>query len=104
MEYRLPVLQQRIGVGALVDAALGDYPHTIVGGMATARPIGAVSGLKLIVAPALEFVEGHQAFLLRSGIGYDIHAGAFSVSPMFNLDFVDGHVGEVYGIAFGVSF
>jgi len=102
--YRLPVLQRRVGVGALVDATLGTYSHTIVGGMMLVRPVPGLDQLKIVLAPSAEFSHGHSKFLMRTGVGYDVHVQAMSISPMLDFDFVDGHVATVFGVALGVGF
>lgn len=103
-EYRLPVWQQRFGVGALVDATFGDHAHTIAGGLLTARPVPGVGNVKLMLAPAALFSHGHSYFLMRTGLAVDFHVQSFSISPMVDLDFVKGGVDTVFGVAFGVAF
>ena len=71
-EYRLPFLNDRIGVGALAEAAFGDHTATVVGGVLFVHPVG---NFKVLFAPSAEFSEGHRAFLFRSGLGYDLHVG-----------------------------
>ena len=99
-EYRLPFLNDRIGVGALAEAVMGDHTATIVGGVFYVHPVG---NFKVLFAPSAEFTEGHKEFLFRSGVGYDWHVGQVSVTPSASLDFVGGHVAQVYGVALGIS-
>ena len=100
-EYRLPVLHDRIGVGALAEAVFGEHRATILGGAIFVHPVGNV---KVLLAPSVEFSEGHKEFLFRSGLGYDLHLGQVSVTPSASLDFVSGHVVQVYGVSLGMSF
>ena len=99
-EYRLPFLNDRIGVGALAEAVLGDHTATIVGGVFYVHPVG---NFKVLFAPSAEFTEGHREFLFRSGVGYDFYVGQVSVTPAASLDFIGGHVAQVYGVALGIS-
>lgn len=100
-EYRLSTWQQRIGVGALVDAAVGEHPHTIIGGGLFIHP---GYNLKVIVAPSVEFKDGHRKALLRTGVGIDFHVNHVSFTPLYNIDYVGGKTAHVYGVAFGLSF
>ena len=100
-EYRLPVLHDRIGVGALAEAVFGEHRATILGGAIFVHPVGNV---KVLLAPSVEFSEGHKEFLFRSGLGYDLHLGQVSVTPSASLDYVSGHVVQVYGVSLGMSF
>jgi hypothetical protein len=103
-EYRLPIWQRRLGVGALVDATFGEYAHTIAGGLLTARPVPGVSNVKLLVAPAAMRAHGHSYILIRTGLAVDFHVQSFSISPMVHLDFVKGETDTVFGVAFGMGF
>lgn len=103
-EYRLPVWHRRVGIGLLADRTLSDHSHTIVGAMTVVRPVPRWSNLKLMVVPSIEFTDGHRTLLLRSGIGWDLHVEAFSLSPLYSLDFVDGEVAQVFGLTLGLGF
>lgn len=102
-ERRLPVAHDRLAVGALIDAAVGKEPnHVIVAGTISLRPVNA---FKLLVAPGVEFANGHREALLRVGAAVDLpHIGVLTVSPGVYLDFVGGHRAVVYGVTFGTGF
>lgn len=100
-EYRLGFAKNKFGVGALAETTFGDHPATIVGGALFVHP---VKSIKVILAPGVEFSHGHREFLFRSGLGYDLHVGQASVTPSVSLDFVSGHVVQVYGVSVGLGF
>lgn len=102
-EYRFGAGQSALGVGVLFDQAFGDASHSIVGAPLFFHPF---LGAKFLAAPAMEISHGESHFLARVGAGYDIPLGAtaYTLSPMFNLDFVEGHTAMVYGLAFGFGF
>lgn len=85
IEWRLSGL---LGVAAFGDATLGEHPHGLVGAGVVVHP-GA--GLRLFAGPALALSEGHRDAAFRAGLGYDLHVGRFSVTP-------------VAGFGFGTSF
>jgi len=97
-EYRLSSV---FGIGGLVEYAGGDLEATGVLGALFIHPVG---GLKFILAPGVEHEGGHNKFLFRTGVYYDFFFGKFSVSPNFNVDFVDGDENLVYGVSFGYGF
>lgn len=99
--YRIKPLNERVSVLGLVDAAFGDHPHTIVGGGFALHP---GYNLKVLVAPSVEFKEGHHKVFVRTGVGVDFHYNHVSFSPVYNVDYIDGHAAHVYGIAVGYSF
>ena len=122
-EYRLPHFEGLLGVGALVDATFGDGGHVIVAAPLFVHPHG---GVKLVAAPGIERVDGggkghggdhagkalaggggkgsHTEFLFRLGVGYDLHLGGWSLTPAYNVDFVDGHRASVIGVNVGFGF
>ena len=61
-------------------------------------------GLKLVVMPGVEITDDHDEFLFRLGVGYDIAAGDWVVTPALNVDFVDNEENLVFGVAFGKAF
>ena len=61
-------------------------------------------GLKVLAAAGWEHAEGHDAFVVRGGAGYDVHLGSLSVGPSIALDRADGHYAFVFGAAAGVGF
>lgn len=99
--YRLKTFNERVSAAGLVDAAFGDHPHTIVGGGFFVHP---GYNLKILVAPSVEFKEGHSKAFVRTGVGVDFHYNHMSFSPVYNIDYIDGHAAHVYGISLGYSF
>ena len=46
-----------------------------------------------------------QSWLLRAGVAYEVELGRWSLTPEFNIDFVEGgHQTLVYGISLGCGF
>ena len=60
--------------------------------------------LRLQVAPGIEREHGHNEFSVRAGLAYQFRLKRVSVSPAFNVDFVDGEEITVYGISVGWGF
>ena len=100
VEYRLPWFGSRMGVGAIADAVFAEHTHVLTGGGVFVHPAG---GLKVLVAPAAAFSDGHKTFVLRSGLSYEMHLGGLTVAPTLNLDFDKHHTTQVFGIAVGAS-
>lgn len=102
-ERRLPIAHERVALGALIDAAVGDEPkHVIVAATLSFRPMETV---KLLVAPGVEFAHGLREALFRAGAAADIaHLGPLTVSPGLFFDFVGGHTATVFGLTFGAGF
>jgi hypothetical protein len=63
-----------------------------------------VAGLKLLAGPGVERHEGEEEFLFRLGAMYDFEVGSWSLTPAFNVDFVDGEQTYVYGLYVGKGF
>ncbi|MCC7442389.1 MAG: hypothetical protein IT285_12200 [Bdellovibrionales bacterium] len=97
-EYRM---EEMLGLTALVDFALFDTMTTLV---AAGVVYHAGDALKFVAAPGLEFADGHSAFAIRLGVGYDLHAGGLTLTPNYNADIIDGHVAHVFGLAVGSGF
>jgi len=102
-ERTLPIAHERLAVGALVDAAVGNEPrHVILAATVSFRPI---QPLKLLVGPGIEFSHGERNGLFRAGGSIDVtHAGPVTISPGLVFDFVGGHTATVFGVTFGVGF
>ncbi|MEE2959620.1 MAG: hypothetical protein VYA34_02665 [Myxococcota bacterium] len=101
-EYRLSVMDGLVGLGVLVDAAFFDETHLIGGPMVVVHPVG---GLRFAVAPVIVVTNLDKAnFGLRGSVGYDLHFGAMSVGPVASVDYANGHVSYVYGLAVGAGF
>lgn len=105
--HRLPFGGDRLSAGALLDASFDHGDHTLIAGAGLfLRPFkgSALTSFKVLAAPALEVHNGHHTPLVRVGAGYDLHHGPLTLTPTFNVDFVDGHSVEVFGVAAGISF
>lgn len=108
-EYRLPIWQNRLGIGVIGERVFADQPENILAGAALLH-VG--KGLKFLAAPGVVFAkhESHgetetvKEFLFRTGVAKDFHVGRFSVTPALNFDFIKGHVSVVYGLTFGKGF
>lgn len=108
-------LNKTLGVGGIVDFAIGNFKRTaLLGGALFVHPIG---NLRLLAAPCVEFVEKeakgrpgesakHEAhFAFRLGVAYEFHIDRFSIVPVFNADLIgETKTTLVYGLAFGVGF
>ena len=98
-EYRFV---SEFGVGAFYEHIFGTPDINIVGAPFFWHPIPEG---KILVAPGGEFKEGHSAFLVRTGLGYDIALDPVTFTPSFFVDFIEGgHEAFVYGIAVGYGF
>jgi len=103
-------------VGAFVDYAGGELRNAVLAPMVVFWP--GLGNLQLLAAAGVESHQGrdgggHQKsgesggtdkdatyFLVRLGIGYDIHLGeSFGLVPNLNLDFVNNEKVWVYGLA-----
>ena len=98
-EYRL---NEKFGIGAIVDRATGDLDTTVAAISLTLHPW---RGLYALAAPGYEFHDGHEEFLVRVGIGYAFHFGErYSIGPTYNIDFVNDEEIDIYGLSFGFGF
>jgi hypothetical protein len=99
-EYRRRV-GSNIAIGVLGEFADLDHRAWIMGIPLVLFPY---RGLVLLVMPGVEFADHHSNYLTRVGIGYEIPLGKFSLTPMVNVDFVDGDQHFVFGITIGRGF
>ena len=98
-EYKISKV---LGIGGLVEYAGGDFDSWVIAAPLFLRPY---KGLLFILAPGLEFEHSEEEFLFRAGIGYVFEIdGMWSITPQFNVDFVDSEEKFVYGLAFGRGF
>lgn len=98
-EYRFSGAGGYLGLGALVDQAFSEHPHTIVGVPLTIHP---VAGFKVLVAPGVETDGSETHYLTRVGAGYDFSLPAhFTIGPSASFDIVGTSVAWVYGLALG---
>ncbi len=100
-------LTDLIGIGILGDWAFGDRREFIIG-----IPVFLHFGqsAKFLIAPGLEKTRGNDdrerrsEFLMRLGLAYDFHFENNTVSPTFNVDFLDGEQIYVLGVNVGWGF
>ena len=102
-EYRINTL---IGVGAVVEHAVGDIDATTLLAVAD---IHLWRGLALQIGPGVEFVdegEETETFAIgRIGALYEIEFGeGFTISPQLHYDISSGEDAIVFGLAFGRTF
>jgi len=97
-EYRL---NQIIGIGGLVEYAGGDFEEWIGAIPIFVHPY---QGLRFLLAPGVVFEEHETIFLFRTGLAYEFEIERLSITPEFNIDFVDGEEVLVYGVSFGYGF
>jgi hypothetical protein len=57
-----------------------------------------------ILAPGFDYRQDRHDFLFRAGVAYEFEIDRWSISPLFNVDFVDGEQVLVYGVSFGYGF
>lgn len=70
----------------------------------TEQKIKSFSPILLSENPVLDPDPSNVKFLLRFGMGYDLHYGNYVVSPTFAVDFNCCQTILVLGIDFGISF
>ena len=108
-------------MGVLFDYAGGELRNAVLAPMVAFWP--GLGNLQLMAAVGVESHQGrdgggHQKsgegggtdedatyFLVRLGVGYDIHLGeSFGLVPSVNLDFVNNEEVWVYGLAVTYGF
>ena len=57
-----------------------------------------------LVTMPLAISASENEFLFRTGVAYEFEIGRWSITPQFNVDFVDGEEAYVYGLSFGWGF
>ena len=100
-EYRLNEL---FGIGGLIEYAGNDFREWILAAPFILHPY---EGWRFLVAPGIDIEDedGNNNFLLRVGSAYEFEiAERWSITPEFNVDFVDGDEVFVYGFSFGYGF
>ena len=107
-EYRL---NQRFGIGGLVEYAGGDFEHLL---LVVPLFIHPYKGWLLNVSLGTEVHKEHgdneedkrtRDWLVRTGVAYQFHVGSrYTIGPEFNVDVSDHETTISYGIAFGVGF
>jgi hypothetical protein len=96
------LLTDRLSVGLLVDRAMGDIDATVAGLAVFLHPW---RGLRMLAAAANEHSHGHDAYVTRLGVGYDVHAAGLTVSPLIQADLLEhGEENWIYGVSVGMGF
>ncbi len=114
-------IADRWAVGLIFDDAGGDLRNSIIAPSISYWP--GLGNLQLLGAAGVEYhngrsSDGHEKadhgdeadedetyFLVRLGVGYDIHLGeSFGLVPQVNLDFVNHEEVWVYGVAVTYGF
>ncbi len=98
--FYLPVMERRIGLGALVDATFGHELELVV---APLFALKAVSDVQLAFAPGLAFEGGHKQFVGRLNLSYVVHLGSVSAGPSVSVDFFPHHTSLIYGLSVGTG-
>jgi hypothetical protein len=100
-EYKLPILERKIGLGVFYENVSGDHTATVSGaGLIYHLPYHLRTNLSI----GEHAVHGHKATITRVGLAYDHHIGKYAISPTINIDKSKYETVSVYGLAFGMSF
>jgi len=97
-------LSKYLGIGAAFESTPKlDRERIVILPMAVFFPWRE---LTVTVAPGVEFEDGDGSVMLRLGAGWEFEvAEHFTLSPEFNVDFVDGgSTAFVLGFTFGYKF
>jgi hypothetical protein len=101
-ERRLPFFNSSLGVGALVDSAIGSDTETL---FAVPFFVHPYLGLELLVAPGFSISSDPTKFVFRSGAGYAIELSkSFAVVPNISFDVSKDPLATVYGLSIAFSF
>ena len=93
-------LTPTMGIGVGVERAFGDLDFTVV-----AVPLSfRFDRWKFFAGPGTEHSHGDTEFLIRAGGEYAFERSGYEISPKFMLDFIDGDVVIVGGVAVGFGF
>ena len=100
-EYKLPILDRKLGIGFFFENISSAPNSTVVGG-------GLIYHLphhfRINAGAGEHAVKGHTLSITRAGLAYDHHVGKYALSPTVNFDTSSHGTVTVYGVAFGVSF
>lgn len=94
-------LHKMLGIGGLVEGVAGDFEEWVFAAPVFIYPY---RGLRFVGAPGLSHEHGENEFLFRTGVGYEFEIDRWSITPEFNVDFVDGNQTFVFGVSFGLGF
>jgi hypothetical protein len=93
-------LDATLGVGLVAEYVFGDLDFSIF-----AVPLFIHAGRwKFLIAPGVEDSDLGTEFLLRIGGDYGFEVGRWEIAPGIDVDFVDGDVVPVVGVAIGRGF
>jgi len=95
-EYRL---KQILGIGAFVEFSEKRFEK-----FGFPLFIHPYKGLRFVVAPGLVYEDEEDKFLFRTGVAYEFEFGRWSITPEFDIDFIDGDEALVFGVSFGWGF
>ncbi len=97
-EYRL---NQMFGTSGIVEYVGGDFEEWVGVVPIASHPY---QGWRFLLGPGLVFEEHETLFLFRTGLAYEFEIDRLSITPEFNVDFVDGEEILVYGMSIGYGF
>ncbi|NCF14285.1 MAG: hypothetical protein GWP62_03180 [Gammaproteobacteria bacterium] len=96
------MLSPSFGIGIGIERALGDLDFTVL----TIPVSYKLNEWKFFVAPGLENADDsdENEFLTRVGIEYGFEMDGYEIAPVFMLDFIDGDVVVIGGVAIALFF
>ncbi|MES0490636.1 MAG: hypothetical protein ABUK01_11620 [Leptospirales bacterium] len=95
------------GAGILFDFPFESENYEFAMIVAVPLSLHPFAGLKVTVAPGIEYAHSATEFLLRAGLGYDIAIGKYTLTPTLSYDYVfSAHPTSalVYGLTIGRGF
>ena len=90
-----------VSLALAVDYAGGDIDTTI---LAAGVFLHATDAIRVLIAPGIDYHNGHEDAVLRLGLLYDFHVGAWTLSPTVHLDALEAEENAVYGLSVGHGF
>ena len=90
-----------VSLALAVDYAGGEIDTTI---LAAGVFLHATDALRLLIAPGIDYHNGYEDAVLRLGVLYDFHVGAWTLSPTVHLDALEAKENAVYGLSVGHGF
>ena len=105
-EWRLPVWDERLGIGLTAEVAFGEEAMEAVG-------LGAVylhlwERFSVVAATGLHRDDGSNGLVLRGGAAYDFELGPIAVAPALAVDVIRSKealtIGPVAGVELSVGF
>jgi len=97
------MLGRSFGIGIGIERAFGDLDFTVL-----TIPVAYHfnNGWKVFVAPGVENADHNDEneFLVRAGIEYAFEMDGYEIAPVFMLDFIDGDVVVIGGMALAWGF